>query len=810
MKKIQKPPSSQSAQPPKTGVSPPVDVSNIQHVQPLAKADTRVQPKLSHTSMESEKKMSPTLSIAREQKNVVAAVKKETPSNEDKLSTKSTHSNRGNNSQPSVSSQPTTSSGVSLDAVITRNPSKYHVHRSLGQMIKGTILGFPAFVIHLPRNAKNFVSIWLISIISFIFLLFLYLVDKIFSWILLFPLLPKEFRTSTRAKLAAFFITISSGSRKEERTINRMNLIDLAIRNMLFKRSRAIITVGGMAIGIAAIVFLVSIGFGLQQLVLSRVARLDELLQADVSPLPGSKEKINDGTMAKVKDIDSVKEVLPIISSVAKVTFNNSESDMAVYGVTSDFLNQSAIKPTRGKIFDSNELSQVVSSHGEVAGIFDEVIADEQSAPSEEKIGFSIDEEQWVKVRKSPDRNAEVVGYTRRTAGEQYGSRVWGGQYAEAKAQHLEKDGQAPWIEGTFALWKSEDEQDQDKDETNTQRFEKGYIAQVKMTVQTINDQPVGVVLGETTDASDEAALVTDEIQAAINAEDPNSQWVTIASESAAASTEKVTKKEISPKAKKEAVVNTAMLKILGLNEDDAIGKSFQSSFIIVGDLLENSEEKIESYPADYTIIGIIPEDKTPYFYVPFWDLRSLGVSNYSQLKIVVNEKSKLAEVRKKVETLGFSTRSVADTVKQIDQLFTTARTVLMILGLVALAVAALGMFNTLTVSLLERTREVGLMKAMGMKSHEVQELFLTESMVMGFFGGILGIVMGFCAGKALGVFLSIYSVTRGAGYIDISHLPSSFVGFIFLLSLLVGVFTGVYPARRATRISALDALRYE
>ena len=129
---------------------------------------------------------------------------------------------------------------------------------------------------------------------------------------------------------------------------------------------------------------------------------------------------------------------------------------------------------------------------------------------------------------------------------------------------------------------------------------------------------------------------------------------------------------------------------------------------------------------------------------------------------------------------------------------------------MVALTVAALGMFNTLTVSLLERTREVGLMKAMGMKSSEVQELFLTESMIMGFLGGILGIIGGWFAGKAVGVVLSFFAIFRGVGFVDISYLPFSFVLIVVLLSLLVGIATGIYPARRATKISALDALRYE
>ena len=159
---------------------------------------------------------------------------------------------------------------------------------------------------------------------------------------------------------------------------------------------------------------------------------------------------------------------------------------------------------------------------------------------------------------------------------------------------------------------------------------------------------------------------------------------------------------------------------------------------------------------------------------------------------------------------MGYVTRSVADTVDQINSLFATARTVLMLLGMVALSVAALGMFNTLTVSLLERTREVGLMKAMGMKSWEVQELFLTESMLMGFLGGLLGIIVGFITGKLVGMALSFFAIFKGVGYIDISYVPLSFVIVIIFLSLLVGIVTGIYPAKRATKISALNALRYE
>ena len=124
--------------------------------------------------------------------------------------------------------------------------------------------------------------------------------------------------------------------------------------------------------------------------------------------------------------------------------------------------------------------------------------------------------------------------------------------------------------------------------------------------------------------------------------------------------------------------------------------------------------------------------------------------------------------------------------------------------------VASLGMFNTLTVSLLERTREVGLMRAMGMKSSEVQELFLSESIIMGVFGGCIGLTLGFVAGKFLGFVLSIFAIAKGVGYVDVTYLPFPFIMLILILSVTVGFITGIYPATRAKKISALNALRYE
>ena len=579
---------------------------------------------------------------------------------------------------------------------------------------------------------------------------------------------------------------------------------------MKSKRTRTSITVGGMTIGIGAIVFLVSMGYGFERLVITRVARLDEMKQADVSPQPGGKVKINDQTLANFKEITSVDMALPLIAVVGRVNYLNSVTDMAVYGVTTDYLKQSAIKPVDGKVFESNELSFDVSSlRGQVAGVSTEqkvgVIGEKI-----QDVDFIIDPGTWIRVRKNPSTTGKIIGYTKRVEGSPQGEEVWGGKYESDDGIGTfgeTEDGKmiGKWMKAEVLLWKSEkcDPATQGdceggkylvaRDEDNTQIQKAGYFAEIGLTLSGVNiSEPK--VLGVSSDASGSAGV----------------NWVDIASEAGIIKPAETKTVDLSTSAKREAVVNRAMLSVLGIKEAEALGKKFMTTFVVVGDLLSDPSANIESSSAEYTIVGVIPEEKTPFFYVPFLDLRSLGITNFSQAKVVVKDQNELVKTRRQIESMGYMTRSVADTVAQINSLFATARTVLMLLGMVALSVAALGMFNTLTVSLLERTREVGLMKAMGMKSSEVSELFLTESMIMGFLGGILGIIFGWVLGRLLGIFLSFFAIIKGVGFVDISYIPLPFVFVIIFLSLLVGLVTGIYPARRATKISALNALRYE
>ena len=598
---------------------------------------------------------------------------------------------------------------------------------------------------------------------------------------------------------------VSSLDRSDTSGVSHLYLMEIAFKNMAAKKTRTVVTIGGMAIGISFIVFLVSIGYGLQEVVVSRVARLDELKQAEVVPGLSADLALTDATINKFKEIKNVESVLPLIAVIGRVSYQNSVSDLAVYGATSDYLKYSALQPTKGTLFESNATTfdvNNIKSNTENNGpaVYGEKISD---------VSMDIETGAWLKVRENPSAKATIIGYTKRVEGRESGEEFWGDTYIsdnKAGEAGIDSEGKTlgKWVKSEFLLWEKkscsvqEDGECEDgsyvvlRDKDNIQAQKSGFVAEISMTV-TSKDSPTKV-LGITSEESNDGTLPV----------------VEIASESADTTDQEVEKVTIDSKEKKEIVVNQSVLQLLSIDENDAIGKELSLSLVVVGELLEDPNVRIESAPLNYKIVGVIPDEGTPIIYVPFMDVRSLGVNKYSQLKVIAKDNNSLRDIRTTIESAGYGTVSVSDTVAQIDSLFSNFRLLLSVLGLVALSVAALGMFNTLTVSLLERTREVGLMKAMGLKSDEVKSLFLTESMIMGLYGGILGLLLGIGLGKLLSLILSALSVVKGVGFVDVSYVPLSFVVFVIFLSILVGIATGYYPAKRATKISALNALRYE
>ena len=132
----------------------------------------------------------------------------------------------------------------------------------------------------------------------------------------------------------------------------------------------------------------------------------------------------------------------------------------------------------------------------------------------------------------------------------------------------------------------------------------------------------------------------------------------------------------------------------------------------------------------------------------------------------------------------------------------------LALFGGIALVVSAIGMFNTMTVTLLERTKEIGIMRTIGGSPLKIKVMFLTESVLMGTLGGFVGIGIGVGGGLAINFLLSMLATKMGGQAMALFRFPLAFLLFIAVFSMIMGYLTGLFPSKRAGSLNPLDAIR--
>jgi putative ABC transport system permease protein len=189
--------------------------------------------------------------------------------------------------------------------------------------------------------------------------------------------------------------------------------------------------------------------------------------------------------------------------------------------------------------------------------------------------------------------------------------------------------------------------------------------------------------------------------------------------------------------------------------------------------------------------------------------LRGHG-KTYATLTVRVKDPAKVAQVQDTIKQMGFRTFSVLDATKSLRRFFTVLDLFLGIFGSLALAVATLAIINTLVMAVLERRREIGVMKAIGASDRDVKRLFFAEAGAMGFFGGILGIALGFAIGKAINLGTGIYLSNHQLPAEPVWILPTWLIGAAIAFSILVSLLAGLYPASRAARLDPVQTLKYE
>lgn len=259
----------------------------------------------------------------------------------------------------------------------------------------------------------------------------------------------------------------------------------------------------------------------------------------------------------------------------------------------------------------------------------------------------------------------------------------------------------------------------------------------------------------------------------------------------------------------KETIVSIASLKALNLTDPNkALNQELEFEVVQVD---ENGNQKSASdNRIKLKIVGITKEETTKYAYLPINVIKNISEKPYNSVKIKSDERENMAEIKRAVESMGYPTTSVKDTVDQINSIFSVIKGVLGGFGVVALFVAEIGIFNTLTISLLERTHEIGIMKAIGGKDRDVASIFAMEAMLIGLIGGVAGVIIGWLMGFGINALVNFIATSVGGTASKLFSTPLWFGGGIIFISFAVSTFAGIWPARRAAKLDPLEALRYE
>lgn len=193
------------------------------------------------------------------------------------------------------------------------------------------------------------------------------------------------------------------------------------------------------------------------------------------------------------------------------------------------------------------------------------------------------------------------------------------------------------------------------------------------------------------------------------------------------------------------------------------------------------------------------------------WDLLSRGESRgHSSVYIRVRSLADVDSVDRKIKAMGFSVFSLANQFSAMKRGFMMVDLLLGVIGMVALIVAGLGIANTMVMSVLERTRDIGIMQAIGASEEEIQGIFFAEAGVIGIVGGVFGILLGWVVTLIASAVANAVLARQGEEPVAFFYIPIWLVLGGLAFSLVVSLTAGLYPAIRASRVDPTHALRHE
>lgn len=250
-------------------------------------------------------------------------------------------------------------------------------------------------------------------------------------------------------------------------------------------------------------------------------------------------------------------------------------------------------------------------------------------------------------------------------------------------------------------------------------------------------------------------------------------------------------------------ILSTQALQLLGLTADPAmIGKEITGK-VSYQNLNGTSNDVLIS---KLRILGIISDTTEPPLAIVPYSAVATEPTAFKSILIKAKNVDMVVPLRDKLEKEGFLISAKVDLVNQAKKITNAITTVLMVFGTAALIVSAIGMFNTMIVGFLERIYEVGVMKSLGATDGDVQNLFLMESFMIGFLGGITGISLGMGVGAVINFAMSTLSQHLGSKALTLFITPAWFAIATLILSCCIGLISGYWPARNASKLSPREA----
>jgi putative ABC transport system permease protein len=183
---------------------------------------------------------------------------------------------------------------------------------------------------------------------------------------------------------------------------------------------------------------------------------------------------------------------------------------------------------------------------------------------------------------------------------------------------------------------------------------------------------------------------------------------------------------------------------------------------------------------------------------------------SFASVTVRVSKMSVTRDVEDRIKAMGFSAFSIADALDQAKRAFVVLDILLSLIGSIALAVSSLGIVNTMVMSILERTREIGIMKAIGGSDTDIRRIFLVEASAIGVLGGVCGVLLGWIVGRVINFGANWYIESQGGVTGNLFSLPLWLISGAIAFSWLVSLLAGLYPATRAARLDPIHALRHD